>query len=988
MSPGGELFEYILAHKHLRESMAVKLFAQLISGVAYLHSKKIVHRDLKLENLLLDRNRNIIITDFGFANRFNDTGVDLMATSCGSPCYAAPELVLQDGNYVGSAVDVWSCGVILYAMLSGYLPYDDDPNNPEGDNINLLYRYITSSKLSFPDWISPEPRDLLLRMLVADPRYRCTLRDVMAHPWLARFSKFFSASVEQLEHQAELAYEEKRRLLERQQQEFYRSTGQTPPSMARSMSTPGVHDGGNVQSRHRSAMVTSTTMSASQSLAPDFLGVSTNSGQQSSYAGRPTHIPAPTSTSTNSRRQAQSAYIPTLQPSPNLDVAFTDPFASSNHQPSMPTNSSPLATSEPLMPSVPEPGNTSDSITSEGDLRGEPRGRRGDDDDAVSSMTSSSSRATRSQVSTGPGTPKKEDSEGKRRKQPEERRNTVQVEYVSPEDRAEQERLQATHHPSGSTGEGRHVAQSSEVSSQASAKKSAAPASQQNDVHMSSPTVSPARSLKEQIKEQQADNDQVETLAGTVTPISQAPSVSPVTEASEPPLDKQSTPAATRSNSQATPPASPAQLAAQRTPKRSTAAPPNAADLDTTPRARKESTAKQAAPDPKASHVPFPSPKQERKAPTFDLERKGSTTSRQSVAAPPNLSASTSSKMSTGTRHKKGLSLSRFLGGSTTSVDKTIPEYSTDSRGRRISTTESGIPRPATAAGSGSLGSSTSSAALDKSSNRRRKALSLVVEPFSKSANSNTTVIDQSRNRRSARVQTANAAATDSQGRDRPGSAVVQEIRAINPTSQYPVSPSLSAINANGSRQSVLQASSPAPQTTSQISTRSQTQDGNKSKRVSDWFRWKTNTREPSTVSQLSSSDSVASGIDKRSSAVPSSAMRASTRSNASAVAERQQTESASSSVRQVPQRQPTVVVTESNDRTVATPAEARMLAESQRNTLANSRTPSSRRVENTSRSSKTSWNEKDMKMHNGAADQRLVTKMIPPVIWDEVNKS
>ncbi|POW13094.1 hypothetical protein PSTT_03988 [Puccinia striiformis] len=85
-----------------REKDASNLFAQLISGVTYLHAKKIVHRDLKLENLLLDRNRNIIITDFGFANRFEDRTSDLMATSCGSPCYAAPELVVQDGRYVGS----------------------------------------------------------------------------------------------------------------------------------------------------------------------------------------------------------------------------------------------------------------------------------------------------------------------------------------------------------------------------------------------------------------------------------------------------------------------------------------------------------------------------------------------------------------------------------------------------------------------------------------------------------------------------------------------------------------------------------------------------------------------------------------------------------------------------------------------------------------------------------------------------------------------
>lgn len=141
---GGELFDYILQHRYLKDPAARRLFAQLVSGVGYLHKKGIVHRDLKLENLLLDRNRNIIITDFGFANTFNPNDElteeveyrlsdrefvkkmgleqvdssghrhgDLMQTSCGSPCYAAPELVVSDSLYTGRKVDVWSCGVIL-----------------------------------------------------------------------------------------------------------------------------------------------------------------------------------------------------------------------------------------------------------------------------------------------------------------------------------------------------------------------------------------------------------------------------------------------------------------------------------------------------------------------------------------------------------------------------------------------------------------------------------------------------------------------------------------------------------------------------------------------------------------------------------------------------------------------------------------------------------------------------------------------------------
>ncbi|CAG8528779.1 8474_t:CDS:10 [Dentiscutata erythropus] len=199
---GGELFDHILAHRYLKERDACRLFAQLISGVNYLHQKNIVHRDLKLENLLLDRNRNIIITDFGFANQFNGAHDDLMATSCGSPCYAAPELVISEGLYVGSAVDIWSCGVILYAMLSGYLPFDDDPSNPDGDNINLLYKYIINTPLVFPEYVSPDARDLLRKMLVPDPAKRCDMKTIMSHRWLMPYSSLFEYSTQELEEAA------------------------------------------------------------------------------------------------------------------------------------------------------------------------------------------------------------------------------------------------------------------------------------------------------------------------------------------------------------------------------------------------------------------------------------------------------------------------------------------------------------------------------------------------------------------------------------------------------------------------------------------------------------------------------------------------------------------------------------------------------------------------------------------------------------------
>ncbi|KAG1796996.1 Pkinase-domain-containing protein [Suillus plorans] len=213
---GGELFDHILAHRYLKEKDAAKLFSQLISGVWYIHQKKIVHRDLKLENLLLDRHRNVIITDFGFANRFEHRADDLMQTSCGSPCYAAPELVISEGLYVGSAVDIWSCGVILYAMLAGYLPFDDDPANPDGDNINLLYKYIVNTPLSFPDYVSAEARDLLSMMLVPDPTRRADLRSIMAHPWLSTYSYLFEKTVDDLEHVAMEQHQQRRLAYQRQ----------------------------------------------------------------------------------------------------------------------------------------------------------------------------------------------------------------------------------------------------------------------------------------------------------------------------------------------------------------------------------------------------------------------------------------------------------------------------------------------------------------------------------------------------------------------------------------------------------------------------------------------------------------------------------------------------------------------------------------------------------------------------------------------------
>ena len=119
---GGELFEYIVKKQKLSENESCKYFQQIIQGVEYLHELGIVHRDLKPENLLLDYENNLKLVDFGLSNTYKQG--DTLKTACGSPCYAAPEMI-EGKSYLGSRVEVWSGGVILFAMVAGYLPFED-----------------------------------------------------------------------------------------------------------------------------------------------------------------------------------------------------------------------------------------------------------------------------------------------------------------------------------------------------------------------------------------------------------------------------------------------------------------------------------------------------------------------------------------------------------------------------------------------------------------------------------------------------------------------------------------------------------------------------------------------------------------------------------------------------------------------------------------------------------------------------------------------
>jgi len=171
--PGGEIFEYIVEHGRLSEEEGRRFFQQIISGVEYCHKHMVVHRDLKPENLLLDKHLNVKIADFGLSNVMQDG--EFLKTSCGSPNYAAPE-VIRGNHYAGPEVDVWSCGVILYALLCGSLPFDDE-------NIPNLFKKIKGGVYTLPSHLSEGSRDLIPRMLVVDPLKRITIPEIRQHPW-------------------------------------------------------------------------------------------------------------------------------------------------------------------------------------------------------------------------------------------------------------------------------------------------------------------------------------------------------------------------------------------------------------------------------------------------------------------------------------------------------------------------------------------------------------------------------------------------------------------------------------------------------------------------------------------------------------------------------------------------------------------------------------------------------------------------------------
>ena len=177
---GIELFQYISLKKKIEESEACIYFQQIICGLEYLHKMGISHRDIKCENILVDHHlKEIKIIDFGLSNKYSDKS-ELLSTLCGSPLYAAPE-VLTGKGYKPRPVDIWSAGIVLYFMLSGRLPFQADTDEE-------LYKKIIDAKITNIKGISKEGNDLVKQILNPNPRKRISIFKIKSHPWFNLFN--------------------------------------------------------------------------------------------------------------------------------------------------------------------------------------------------------------------------------------------------------------------------------------------------------------------------------------------------------------------------------------------------------------------------------------------------------------------------------------------------------------------------------------------------------------------------------------------------------------------------------------------------------------------------------------------------------------------------------------------------------------------------------------------------------------------------------
>ncbi|KAL1644711.1 Serine/threonine-protein kinase [Diplodia intermedia] len=173
---GGQMLDYIISHGRLKEKQARKFARQIASALDYCHRNSIVHRDLKIENILISKTGDIKIIDFGLSNLFSPRSQ--LKTFCGSLYFAAPEL-LQAKQYTGPEVDVWSFGIVLYVLVCGKVPFDDQ-------SMPQLHAKIKKGHVEYPPWLTAECKNLISRMLVTDPKQRATLGEIVTHPWITK----------------------------------------------------------------------------------------------------------------------------------------------------------------------------------------------------------------------------------------------------------------------------------------------------------------------------------------------------------------------------------------------------------------------------------------------------------------------------------------------------------------------------------------------------------------------------------------------------------------------------------------------------------------------------------------------------------------------------------------------------------------------------------------------------------------------------------
>ncbi|XP_058110580.1 CBL-interacting serine/threonine-protein kinase 14-like [Magnolia sinica] len=175
---GGELFGKV-AKGRFSEDLSRRYFQQLISAVGFCHSRGVFHRDLKPENLLLDENAVLKVSDFGLSAISDQIRNDgLLHTLCGTPAYVAPEILAKKG-YDGTKVDIWSCGVILFVLNAGYLPFNDP-------NLMVMYRKIYKGDFRCPRWTSPDMKRMLYRLLDTNPETRITVDEILRDPWFRK----------------------------------------------------------------------------------------------------------------------------------------------------------------------------------------------------------------------------------------------------------------------------------------------------------------------------------------------------------------------------------------------------------------------------------------------------------------------------------------------------------------------------------------------------------------------------------------------------------------------------------------------------------------------------------------------------------------------------------------------------------------------------------------------------------------------------------